>query len=242
MKYRNLSAAGDWTLQAPSYNAAFSVNRGHPVRTDGKSLRDQLSMYFRLQPGWTFYDPSNGTYTYRCEVFSIPSLPRVGQPALPTYIVEGEEWFFAWSKYIPAAFPAATASLWHVLAQWQGRQGGSPPLTLVNEGSGDELKLKNNHSRKEPYWRAPMANFRGKWTDFVARVKFHRDPAQAGVGLWVNGAQVADSNGQDYTMRPDQDGRSYPKYGLYRENRPETSELWVNGPRMADSYELVVAK
>jgi hypothetical protein len=236
--HHNLAATGDWTVQAPPQNTAFAVTRGnggfpsHPARTDGKRLRDELGLYFRLQQGWLYTDG-----TPRSEVYSVPQTPRVGQPYLPTYLNEGEVWCFGWSEYLPANFPTSAGGHHNILAQWQGRLGGTPALLLVHEGSLDQLKLKNNRTG-HTYWSAPMSQFRGKWNDFLFSVDFDRNPALAGVQAWVNGAQVVNSLGQQYTMRPDQDGKSYPKVGLYTTDRPEVREAWVNGYRQSTSCEL----
>jgi hypothetical protein len=220
---RDGNAIGMWNGVEIPNNAAFSATPNHPT-TPYKVLRDRCSLRFELKPGWVHVNPTTGYTAPRCEVYSIPD------PAV--YILEGETWKFEWSLYLPTGFPTSSGGAhWTSFLQWHNREGGSPPLFLVNEGSADELKLKNSKSG-HTYWRAPMSQFVGRWTDFSMTVKFQRYAAQASVVLSVDGLQVASSTGQTYTQTPDGSGRSYPKVGLYGSAMQSTRISYVNGYRM----------
>lgn len=217
------NATGHWTHQCPPGSCAVVFN---------DPRRDLGTARFELRPGLLYSDG-----TPRSEMYAIPLYGTQ-----PDYIEEGDDLYIGWS--VKPVVQVSTATCWQVLTQFKQRvgpgAGGSPPLALEISGSGDRIRFKRNLSPSVDYWWDQAAGYRNKWTDFVAHVKFSKDPAVGFVELWVNGTQRTLTNGQlrmsGGTMDPSGQP-SYMKVGYYRDpSCNSTGANNVNGVRIGATY------
>jgi uncharacterized protein (TIGR03382 family) len=122
----------------------------------------------------------------------------------------GTEYFYKWSTLFPTNYPSANA--WQVFAQWH-QEGccGSPPLEFFIVG--EEMRMRVGGSSGKVLWRAPLE--RGRWHDFVMRVKWSSDAKVGFVELYKDGKLAVPK-----TMAATQFGseKNYLKLGLYRDS------------------------
>jgi uncharacterized protein (TIGR03382 family) len=121
----------------------------------------------------------------------------------------GTEYFYKWSTLFPQSFPSVNS--WQLFAQWhQDGCCGSPPLEFYVVG--EEMRMRVGGSSGKVLWRAPLV--RGRWHDFVLRVKWSPDPKVGFVELYKDGKLAVPK-----TMAATQFGRekNYLKLGLYRD-------------------------
>lgn len=223
----NLSTTGNWTHQCPPGSCAIVWN---------DPRRDAATARFELRPGLVYTDGNP-----RSEMYAIP----LNGPN-PEYIEEGDDLYFAWS--VKPVVQPSTSSCWQILTQFKQRTdpqqySGSPPLSLEISGSGDRIRFKRNMPPAQDYWWGHAADYRNRWTDLVAHIKFSKDPAVGFVELWVNGTQRTLTNGQlrmgAQTLDPGS-GRSYMKVGYYRDPSCNfTGAVSVNGIRVGSTLEEV---
>jgi uncharacterized protein (TIGR03382 family) len=123
---------------------------------------------------------------------------------------QGTEYFYKWSTLFPANYPSAKK--WQVFAQWhQDGCCGSPPLEFYVVG--EEMRLRVGGSSGKVVWKAPLV--RGRWHDFVMRVKWSSDPKVGFVEMYKDGKLTVPK-----TMAATAFGRekNYLKLGLYRDS------------------------
>lgn len=142
------------------------------------------------------------------------------------YEKEGTDRVYAWSTLWPDDYPSADT--WQLFVQWHHTgNSGSPPVEFYVVG--EEILLRVD--AEEVVWRAPLE--RGRWHDFVFRVRWSSDPQDGLVELYHDGQLVVPErrvanmySGQDNLM----------KIGLYRDDSIEApAVLYHDGMTVADT-------
>lgn len=140
----------------------------------------------------------------------------------------GTEYFYKWSTLFPQNYPSAPK--WQVFAQWhQDGCCGSPPLEFYVVG--EEMRMRVGGASGKVLWKAPLV--RGKWHDFVMRVKWSSDAKVGFVELYKDGKLTVPK-----TMAATQYGKekNYLKLGLYRdESISPTASVYHDGFTMAST-------
>ncbi len=149
----------------------------------------------------------------------------------------GTESFWAWSVYFPRGSTSSRDTWWNVFTQWhQNASTGVQPLSfeILNERGRESIRLHSwGGNADQPLrraWRlAPLV--RGKWYDFVLRVRWAPDRTGL-VQVWLDQKQVLPE-----TRGPtlyDGDG-VYLKQGFYRQDSSDTSEVYIARTRRGAS-------
>lgn len=150
-----------------------------------------------------------------------------------THEPRGSEYFYKFSVLFDPTFPSANT--WQVFTQWH-HEGccGSPPLEMYVVG--EKMHLRAGGASAKVLWTAPLV--RGKWQDFVLRVKWSSDPKVGFVELYHQG-QKALAKTPAVTMYDD--SLNYLKLGLYRNDTiaPEGT-VFHDGMTMATALEDVL--
>jgi hypothetical protein len=155
---------------------------------------------------------------------------------------EGDESIWTWSVLFPSEFRSNPNSTWNVFTQWHhsGTSGVSPVLFEVHNKSGYErLRFSvRGGDQARPKRRAwslePLV--RGKWYEFVLRVRWAADRTGS-VQLWVNARRVVSAVGLPTLYA----GQSvYLKQGFYRAPSALTTALYVAGTRQVDTLDGLV--
>lgn len=159
----------------------------------------------------------------------------------PVLFDEGDEAYVGWSTYFPTDLPEIPG--WFVFFEFHGRpHNGSPlPGTFGLDDGGDQL----SYSRSEQYgydtpWSAPLQ--KGRWTDFVLRVKFSKSEDVGFVELWVDGRKQSFDGGErlyQSTIMSDQNDGLYPIATNYFEGGSvgEDVTLYHDAIRVAGTYD-----
>jgi hypothetical protein len=129
--------------------------------------------------------------------------------------VEGDERWFHWFTQFPADFQ--TSPKWHLFTQWHSGDFGVP---LGFNLHGEQLSFRvmgTEYDKRQDWgggylWTAPLE--RGKWMEFLLRVKFSSNSNVGFVELWKDGKKVV-SQTMHQTLYPG--GSVYLKKGLYRD-------------------------
>jgi hypothetical protein len=166
----------------------------------------------------------------------------VGTGAANT-LSNGQVRYFAWSTYLPADF--AFSPKWRILTQWKNAGTGSPPLEL--KLIGDQWHLDGGWnggscaegSDQRTAWTGTAA--RGRWTNFVAGIKFQEgsdgNPYAGWVELWQDGKPVLQRTPWKTLYRG---CSSYLKLGLYRDPSIGTHDVvYHDNWKMGTSYDSV---
>ena len=123
---------------------------------------------------------------------------------------EGEEWCFSWSTMFAEDFPAPDD--WAVFTQFKSQGTGSPPAAMA---------VRNEHvffqsgpdDGFQPWFRGPELPInRGRWHDWLVRVKFSVNRGDGFVEIWHNGKRYL----RRRASRTLYAQYSYLKLGLYR--------------------------
>ena len=142
----------------------------------------------------------------------------------------------------PPEFRSNPNSTWNVFTQWHhsGTSGVSPVLFEVHNKSGHErLRFSvRGGDQARPQRRAWVLEplVRGKWYEFVLRVRWAAD-RKGTVQLWVNARRVVSAVGLPTLYG----GQSvYLKQGFYRAPSSLTTALYVAGTRQVDTLDGLV--
>ncbi len=120
----------------------------------------------------------------------------------------GSEYYYKWSTYFPASFPRSDT--WQVFTQWHHEgSSGSPPLEFFI--IDDEMRMRAGGVSGPIVWRAPLE--RGRWHDFVLRVKWSSNPKVGFVELYKDGKLAVPKR---FVATQFEGDRNYLKFGLYR--------------------------
>jgi hypothetical protein len=192
----------------------------------------------------------SGRYAARFEVRagdSVPSGGELSQAYADAPFVgarEGEDWYYAWSTYIPSGQRWGVFRDWNVITEWLGTRCGSPPLQLgVLPSSPPSLYLAavvppDDGAAGCGVWRGGKWTFplvRDRWMDLVVHVGWSTDPANGFVELWQDGIRrlprlhVA-------TLYPDS-GAVYLKHGFYRGAADFTNVVYSDEFRRARNFD-----
>ena len=157
----------------------------------------------------------------------------------------GDEQYIGWSTYFPTDFPAITGDdPFFVFFQFHGEPyDGSPPLAF---GVGPDGQIGLSRSERYDYdrvWAAPLP--KGRWVDFVVRVKWSMDE-EGFVELWLDGRrQTFSVNGQQrlstQTIDDGQDEglRTIPTNYRRRGIVPERVTIYHDEVKIGGSYAAV---
>lgn len=142
---------------------------------------------------------------------------------------EGTDAYFRWSTMWPEDYPSHPQ--WQVFTQFHQVEDccGSPPIQFIIRG--DEISFTASQ-QQTLLWSAPLV--RGKWHDFILRIKFSDNSEQGFVELWYDGEKVV--NRYHTSTR----ANSYLKQGLYRSNEiTSVATLYHDGMIKGDSLDDV---
>lgn len=162
----------------------------------------------------------------------------------PVLFDEGDEAYVGFSSYFPEDNPDVNG--WFVFFEFHGPpHNGSPlPGAFGIENRDGEQRIKFGRSEQYGYdvpWTMPLV--KGRWNDFVLRVKFSKDEGVGFIELWANGKrqQFTDGSTRLYqsTIMSDQDDGLYPIATNYYEGGTIDGPISVyhDAIRVATSYE-----
>ena len=108
----------------------------------------------------------------------------------------GQEHYIGWSTLFPTDFPAIQGpGAFMVFFQFHGKPwSGSPPMGWSVASDGRIELARNQQYGYDRVWSMPLE--KGRWINFVARVKWSKDESEGFVELWVDGVPQRFSNGQ----------------------------------------------
>lgn len=138
-------------------------------------------------------------------------------------LVEGDEYWFAFSMYLADGFPVQDG--WQVVTQWKNEGEGSPPVELEIQEGQFFLGGGSGHPDGFDAFREPLGPaVTGRWVDWTFRIHFSADPAKGEVEVWRDGALALPTfRPESGTLYPPVDGedvpeapQSYLKTGYYR--------------------------
>jgi hypothetical protein len=150
---------------------------------------------------------------------------------------EGDEYWYAWSFYVPSNIPQAG---WVFLGQFQQhsnydpiwmflKNGGGPLCAMFNPTATNMWHCRPEHVLVENY------EFTGKWHDIVVHAKWTQD-STGFTKIYVNGQLKVDYRG--YT-RTSGNSDIYFKYGIYRMASQQTSVVYYDEVRRGKTRQEV---
>ncbi len=237
------------TLVAGSLGRA-SVNRRADYETG------DFSQWAEVQPTWRTERASivtspvrSGRYAARFEVRPGDAVPSGGELSQVYWDVEdtrgteGEEWYYAWSTFIPSKQRWDGNLDFNVLSQWHhdsavcpspifmGVYPSKPPRLYVENVSSSGRCLE--FQRKK--WYLPLATDR--WMDFVFHIRWSADPKLGFLEVWQDGKPMIPKT---YTSTLFRDSLGvYFKQGFYRASSPFTNVVYNDEVRMGAKPEDV---
>lgn len=172
------------------------VGPGGNVRFDGNWKYKGLSLYptpgqFHPERISVVDDPALGParQVLRFDVHDGDTGPTQyyrAQIQSPGDLVDGDDIYVGWSIYLPTDFPVidTAAGDWLVFHEIYGQPfAGTGPLVMWVKDEMLRWQRGPEFTNDIP-WQIPIQ--RGKWIDFVERVKLSANPAVGFVQLWVN--------------------------------------------------------
>ena len=149
-----------------------------------------------------------------------------------------KQYWYGWSTYVPRDWSDDPG--WVLLTQWHAHRA-MQPLQLNVHGStlqwqrwyGFGVKRGGPGSAKlSALWSGKLDNYKGKWTDWVAHVKWAEND-DGYITIWANGKKIVDYHG--VTLTPG-DGAPYWKAGLvYDAKNGHDHTLFIDEMRMGDA-------
>jgi hypothetical protein len=170
------------------------------------------------------------------------SSPRA-QLNSPEIFREGDERYIGFSIYYPSNFPTLPSGGWLTTSEFFGKPWteGGPIRTEVRPGNRESVGRDENYNY-DTIWSAPLE--RGKWIDYVFRIKFSKNSSVGFVEFWRKGVKQTFRNGSTRiytrTMDPDQTAPSVLQLKNYRKKGMFSSvTLYYDEVKVGNSYDAV---
>lgn len=176
--------------------SVVSLQDGHPVRAGRQSIR------FEVRPGdcsWNSIGHSDcDTDRERHELVQVGNTQK-----------EGDDYWYAWSIYLPAGYPVV-----HPVRVALGQFHQHPEVIWMfrNDDGGYAINRQEELNGTYAYDKVLQdADMRGMWNDITARIRWSSG-SDGRFETWINGVKV-----YDYTGPTIGKGNSaYFKFGIYR--------------------------
>jgi hypothetical protein len=143
--------------------------------------------------------------------------------------VEGDEYWYAWSFYVPANIPEAS---WVFMGQFQQRSNWDSIWMFMKRAGQPFCAIfdwrKNNHwdcsGSAGTYPLIDDSNFLGKWHDVLVHAKWTQQN-NGFTEIYIDGELVVNYNGYTRTAG---NHDVYFKYGIYRHGSNQTSVVYYD--------------
>lgn len=154
--------------------------------------------------------------------------------------LEGDEYWYAWSFYVPANIPQAGWVFYGQFQQhhnfdsiWMFMKRSGQPFCAVFDWTKNNMW--NCYGQKQTYPLIDDADFAGRWHDIVVHAKWTQQN-NGFTRIYVNGELKVDYTG--YT-RTSGNSDVYFKYGIYRHGSSQTSVAYYDEIRRGKTREEV---
>lgn len=97
---------------------------------------------------------------------------------------EGEELYFAWSFYLPAALPDSD----HTIGYWES--GQSYQQMMAFNAHGTELNFITQQPSYEEHWKGTGVLTPNTWHRIAMHIKWSKNASEGLVDVWFDGTQV----------------------------------------------------
>jgi len=173
-----------------------------------------------LRPGDQI-DKEKGTILERAELLQVERL----------WALEDETYTYSFSMFLPEDFPVVPTRL--VIAQWKQRCPGDNCYpdnpTLAVRYIANQLLVTHKVTSEENILYSTDEDIRGNWLDFRFRLRFSKQDGV--IKAWLNNEAIIDYQGPN--AYPEAGGypernHFYFKFGMYRDESPETMTLYVD--------------
>lgn len=202
-----------------------------------------FSQWKQVQPDWrqeraaiVTLPVRAGRHAARFEVRSGDTVPSGGElsqvyvDVAKTGGTEGEEWYYAWSTYIPSGQRWASTENWNVVSEWHhdgstcypplqlGVFPSNPPQLYVSLVSLSRINSGDCTATQRKKWFLPLIPDR--WMDFVFHVRWSSKSDTGSLEVWQDGKKRIVKTSMP-TLFPEQG--VYFKQGFYRTEAPFTN-------------------
>ncbi len=149
----------------------------------------------------------------------------------PANTAEGEDTYFGWSFYLPAAFADAR----HELGYWESADSWQQQMRFNIEGDTFSFQLSNADER---FWEVPGFAAPGVWRDVAMHIHWSSDADKGFVEVWLNGESMGKT---PMATRVNDTDPMFTQMGILRDRREETEVIYIDNAREGESMAAVLA-
>ena len=187
----------------------YAFSASSPVRAGVASER------YELRPGDCYGDDCSRT----------PKYERAESAQNGLQQVEGEEYWYGWSFFVPANYAEPVDGFAHY-GQFQQHSNFDPIWMFTKFYKGDYVLRYNavaTNGGGPNFVLLTDSEFRGRWHDVVVHARW--STANGFTNVWINGRLSAEYVGPTRTV-----GNTdvYFKYGVYRQAKNETAVVYYD--------------
>lgn len=145
---------------------------------------------------------------------------------------EGEELYFAWSFYLPAALPSSG----HTIGYWES--GTSYQQMFAFNANGTDLNFITQKPNYQEHWKGTGLLTPNTWHRIAIHIKWSKNEADGVIDVWYDGTQVVTGVA---TQTLNDDNPHFTQVGLLRGQGEFTDapEIVIDNALEGDSLEDV---
>lgn len=148
----------------------------------------------------------------------------------PASTGEGEDTYFGWSFYLPAALADAR----HELGYWESADSWQQQMRFNIEGETFSFQLS---SAGERFWEVPGFATPGVWRDVAMHIHWSSDADKGFVEVWLDGESMGKT---PMATRVNDTDPMFTQMGILRDRREETEVIYIDNAREGETIEAVL--